>query len=174
MAKKKDIVYVSPNSNVPINQVEQKVQEIPHYEDSGVKYQSKYKIQQTETRYELRGQRTRWTLLALDNTAFGSTLFDRPNYATSRFYCTKLIFTFHAASVHSISLGQMHVADVNAAGNASIRWVQFPVETDGVYIYDFSDSPREFTGRYFDFYTQFSLDPTEFYTVLLFGWEEQL
>lgn len=167
------MAYVPLNTSTQsIPLVEQKITQIPPYEDSGVKYQGKFKTQQTQDTYELRGQRTRFYTLGISNGAFGSNLFNRTN-PTTKFYCTKIILNVHDISTFSLALGRLHLADVTPAGSASIRFYFFPVEANGVYVFDFADCPRLFEGDRFDFYTQFSFGATEFATISLFGWEEQ-
>ena len=175
MAKKK----VNPVAYVPLNQsttampiVEQKVQQIPNYEDSGVKYQGKFKTQQTGDTYELRGQRTRFYTIGSNSAGAGPHLSNRTNPNT-KFYCTKIIIQVRNMSTFSWGFNQIHIADVSPAGSASIKFYFFPVEANGVYVFDLSDSPREFTGDRFDLWHQFGFGAGEWMYIHLFGWEEQ-
>lgn len=173
MAKKnQEVAYVPFDQVSKIPAItQQTIQQIPPYEDRGVKFQGKYKTQQTETRYELKAQETRFYTLGIANGAFGSNLFPRSRPQT-RFICTKVIIQMHDTNTHSLSLAQFRVADVKGT-NGSTRFYFFPVEAAGVYTLDFTDSPRVFEGEQFDLYCQWSLGATEFIVVSLFGWEEQ-
>lgn len=175
MAKKKatEVVYTPYGdvSQVP-SIVQQTIQQIPPYEDSGVRYQGKYKIQQTETRYELKAQETRFYTLGIGGGSFGSTLFSRSRPQT-RFYCTKMIIQHRAPSFFSMTLGQIRISDVKGT-NGSARFYYYPTkENPEPIVLDFSDCPRKFEGDSFDVYTQYSFAAGEFLIVSLFGWEEQ-
>lgn len=168
-----DIVYTPIQEPSFIPQVEQKLAEIPNYEDRGIKYQGKYKTQQTENRYELKAQEPRFYTLGIGTGAFGSNLFTRSRPQT-RFYCTKMIIQHAGRSTSSLTLGQIRLSDVKS-GNASTRLYYYPTAASGdaSLIIDFSDSPREFTGDQFDIYTQYGFAAGEFLVISLFGWEEQ-
>lgn len=168
-----DVAYVPLQEPTFIEEVEQKLAEIPAYEDRGVRYQGKYKTQQTETRYELKAQETRFYVLGITTGAFGSTLFPRSRPQT-RFYCTKMIISHAGRSTSSFGLGQIRLADVKN-GSASTRFYYYPLTASGEFNaqYDFSDSPRLFEGDNFDLYTQYGFGAGEFLIIQLFGWEEQ-
>lgn len=173
--KKATAVVYTPTSNsdqvIPI--IEQKVQEIPRYEDSGVKFQGKYKTQQAQNTYELRAQETRFYTIGISNGAFMSNIFARSRPQT-RFYCTKMFIQHCGRSTASLALGQIKLSDVKNS-SASTRFVYFPTAAAGDFNIelDFSDSPRKFEGDSFDLYTQYSFAAAEFLVISLFGWEEQ-
>lgn len=175
MAKKSNqpVVYTPLIKQSPPEFIEQKVEAIPNYEDSGVKYQGKYKTQQAQNKYELRAQQTRFYVLGIGAAAFGSNLFARSR-PELKFYCTKMILSHAGRSVASLALGQIHLADVKGA-SASTRFYYYPTAAAGDFNIelDFSDAPRLFEGENFDLYTQYGFAAGEFLVIQLFGWEEQ-
>lgn len=171
--KTSDVVFTSLNnaSQIPAI-IEQKVSQIPAYEDSGVKYQGKFKTQQNQNSYELRGQTTRFYTLGLGAGAPGSHLLARARPQT-KFFCTKMIIEHANPSVISLALGQISIADVKNSV-ASTKFYYYPfTAAPQLMVLDFTDSPRMFEGDNFDIYTQYGLGAAEFLVISLFGWEEQ-
>jgi len=174
MAKKKqtEVAYVPLNNSASVSQlVEQKIQEIPRYEDSGVKYQGKFKTQQSQNTYELRAQVTRFNAMAIQNT--GATfdfLFTRPR-SDLKFYCTKMIVHYRNMSTFGSSV-YIELSDYKG-GVYSPRYYFWPVEASGNLVIDFTDSPRAFEGTSFAIRLLASLGATEFIAFNLYGWEEQ-
>lgn len=166
------VAYVPLNTAAQIsNIVEQKITEIPPYEDSGVKYQGKFKTQQTQDRYELRGQVTRFNAFGIQNTgAVFDFTFTRPRNDL-KFFCTKMIIHFRNMSTFGIS-NYIELSDYRA-GVYSPRFFFFPTEASGALVLDFTDSPRLFEGTDFAIRLLSSLGATEFIAFNLFGWEEQ-
>jgi hypothetical protein len=175
MAKKatQPVVYTPLIKSTPPEFIEQKVENIPNYEDSGVKYQGKYKTQQTQNKYELRAQQTRFYVLGISTGAFGSTIFARSR-PELKFFCTKMIISHAGRSTSSFAFGQIHLADVKGA-SASTRFYYYPTAATGEFNIElnFSDCPRLFEGDSFDLYTQYNFPAGEFLIIQLFGWEEQ-
>jgi len=174
MAKKKisEVAYVPLNNSASVSQiVEQKIQEIPRYEDSGVKYQGKYKTQQSQNTYELRAQQTRFTAFGIQNTG---GVFDfswvRPRNDL-KFYCTKMIIHFRNMSTFGVT-NYIELSDLKGT-TYSPRFFFFPTEASGVLVIDFTDSPRTFEGTHFAIRLLAGLGLTEFIAFNLFGWEEQ-
>jgi len=151
--------------------VEQKIQEIPPYEDSGVKYQGKFKTQQSGNTYELRGQVTRWVAVGVQNTGgtFDFTFTRARNEL--KFFATKLIVYFRNMSTFGIS-NYIELTDVKGTQHDT-RFVFFPTETSGHQEVNFEDSPRVFEGDSIGIRLLASLGLTEFIAFELFGWEEQ-
>lgn len=174
MAKKKisEVAYVPLNTAAQVsNLVEQKVEQIPAYEDSGVKYQGKFKTQQSQNTFELRAQVTRFTTFGVQNT--GGTFdftFARPR-SDLKFFCTKMIVHFRNMSTFGIS-NYIELSDYNGV-TYSPRFYFFPTEASGALVIDFSDSPRRFEGNSFAIRLLASLGLSEFIAFNLFGWEEQ-
>ena len=167
-----EIAYTPLNAAANISSsVEQKIQEIPSYEDSGVKYQGKFKTQQSGNTYELRGQVTRWVAFGLQNTG---AVFDF-DFTRARnelkFFCKKMIIYYHNMSTFGIS-NYITLSDVKGAVR-DVRFVFFPTVTSGHLVVDFEDSPRVFEGTDFGIELLASLGLTEFIAFELFGWEEQ-
>lgn len=59
------------NINSVSNIIEQKVQDIPNYEDRGISFQGKYKIQISEKKYELRAQSENSIVVTLNDNLVG-------------------------------------------------------------------------------------------------------
>jgi hypothetical protein len=174
MAKKKksEVAYVPLNTAAQVsNLIEQKVEQIPAYEDSGVKYQGKFKTQQSQNTFELRAQVTRFTTFGVQNT--GGTFdftFARPR-SDLKFFCTKMIVHFRNMSTFGI-INYIELSDYNGT-TYSPRFYFFPTEASGTLVIDFSDSPRRFEGTFFAIRLLASLGVSEFIAFNLFGWEEQ-
>lgn len=165
------IAYVPLNTSYKVEPlIEQKISQIPPYEDRGVKYQGKYKSQQSENTYELKTQTTRFYNI-VGKLAAGSNLNARsPN--TTRFYCTKIIIQHRKASTFG-TLAYIQVSDVKGT-TASSRLTYFPTkEEPEMMVLDFSDSPREFLGEQIDIYSSYGMAADEFVSISLYGWEEQ-
>lgn len=92
----KNVVYKPIQEPTFIPQVEQRLAEIPPYEDRGVKYQGKYKIQQTETRYELKAQQYKQYYQA--NAAGTTDYIARDNPDKVIFCCSRIILTWYWAA----------------------------------------------------------------------------
>ena len=170
MAKKKisEVAYTPLNTTsqvMPI--VEQKIQEIPRYEDSGVKYQGKYKTQQSQNTYELKAQQTRWYHLVA--SAIGVTTFTRANKDTTRFFCTKIVVTSYGKAGFG-TIWYDTLADV-VSGIASVKFVFQPVQAAQVIEIDLSDCPRQFDGDFA--IDKYMAGGAEFTGFTLYGWEEQ-
>lgn len=159
-------VFVGSNSSIPQSVSNQ----IPNFDNSGVKFQGWYKVDKGNGLFEIRKQTTRFIVNAIGSGAFGSNLFARPN-PTRKFFCTKIIIEMHGISTHSLSLGQMRISDVTGT-SANTRLYFFPITADETRVYDLSDCPRLFSGDSIDIYTQASLGAQEFVIVSLFGWDE--
>lgn len=170
--KKNDVVYTPLNNVSQIPQIiEKKVQQVPAYEDSGVKFQGKFKTQQTSDTYELRGQETRFNTMGIQNTG---AVFDftfaraRPDL---KFFCTKMVIHFRNMSTFGLS-NYIELADFKG-GIYAPRFYFYPTEVSGALVIDFSDSPRKFEGTHFAIRLLAGLGATEFIVFNLFGWEEQ-
>lgn len=177
MAKKKvnsSVVYtpIGEVSNIP-SIIEQKINQIPPYNDSGITYEGKYKIQKTADTYELKGQQTRFIACNLQNYAAGSVvLFARAN-ATSKFYCTHILVDYKDMSTFGSS-NYFQVADVKlGSSNNPLRFVFFPTDTTGHLFIDLSHSPRLFQQDYVAIVVPHNMGVNEFIVFSLFGWEEQ-
>jgi hypothetical protein len=162
---------VNDVSFIPL--VEKNINSVPSYEDSGVKYQGKFKTQQTSDKYELRSQETRFFTLGIGAGAFGSNVFTRARPQT-KFFCTKMIIQHAFRTTSSLALGQIRLADVKNSA-ATTKFYYYPTAASGeaTLVVDFSDSPRGFEGDSFDIYTQYAFGANEFLIISLFGWEEQ-
>lgn len=96
MAKKKEVVYTPPSiSPNTINLVDKGLTQIPPYEDAGVDYRSKYKIQKSENTWELKNQQFRYYYEATPGGIAG--FIPRPNYKTTVFYLKQIIINWHLA-----------------------------------------------------------------------------
>ena len=170
MAKKKstEVAYVPLNTSTDIPQItEQKVAQIPAYEDSGVKFQGKYKTQQGLSTYELKGQQTRWYHLVA--SAIGVTTFTRQNKDTTKFFCTKIIVSSYGKAGFG-TIWYDTLADV-VSGQASVKFVFHPTAAAQSVVFDLSDSPRLFEGDFA--IDKYMAGGAEFTAITLFGWEEQ-
>lgn len=170
--KTSDVVaYVPLNTSYKVEPlVEQKISQIPPYEDKGVKYQGKYKSQQSENTFELKTQTTRYYTIGGRLNA-GSNLFTR-SPATTKFYCTKMIIQYGNPSTWG-NLAYIQVSDVkNSIATAQFTFWSIKNEPEPLVI-DFSDSPRLFEGTQIDLNSSFGFAINEFIHFSLYGWEEQ-
>lgn len=151
--------------------VDKSIKSIPNYEDSGVKFQGKYKVQTSGDGYEIKGQETRFYVLQIPSGSFGNVTIPRTPTNTN-FYCTKAVIMHRGASTFSLGFGQMHLADVKGS-TATQKFYYWPVQENQNLVLDFTDCPRKFEGENFNWYCQANLAGTEYIVVQLFGWEEQ-
>jgi len=164
------VVYTPLNKAAGVSSlIEQKINLIPPYEDSGVKYQGKYKTQIGNDTYELKGQLTRFNGYGTNAMVAGVTEFFPRTRPQTKFFCTRMIIMWHAMTSHnleSISLGD------SIGGNVELKYVFYPNVDDGQQILDFSDCPRLYTGDNFSILSSVNTG-TGWVTVMLYGWEEQ-
>lgn len=160
-------IPISPASQVTsIN--EQKVEQIPTYEDSGIKYQGKYKTLQAQNSYSLKNQQTRF--YALGTAALGLTTFTRANKENTIFYCTKAVVYLFASTTGINNYDTLF--DVVGAVNSPRAYFWGTGVGTFVQIFDFTDCPRQFKG---DFgINKTTSGATNFTIMELFGWEEQI
>jgi len=169
MAKKKtSAVAYTPYGDVSqIPQiVEKKVEQIPPYEDSGIAYKGKYKVQTGSNSYELKGQQTRWYAMAA--TALGKTVFTRENKDTTVFYCTKVVIQNNCSSSGSTTYDTL---SDRYNGQDAIKVVNWTNTANQTYVLDLSDCPRQFFGDFV--IDKCSSGGAEFSAFILYGWEEQ-
>jgi len=173
MAKKKvnPVVYTGLNNAPQSNIIEEQVSQIPAYEDSGVKFQGKFKVQKTLKEYELKSQETRFNVLQHFGALAGSiTLFTRSRPQT-KYYVTKMIVQFR--NISSFSATDYFLLSDFKGNIANPRFYFVPNETTGSLVLDFSDCPRKFEGEYFGIRSPYNMAVGEFIVFSLFGWEEQ-
>lgn len=124
MAKKKNspVVYTPlvNTSNTKLPEINQTFQEIPRYEDAGVKYLGKYKIQKGVNNYELRGQIPYQIyylrkFAALDQIEVNENNWDIP--ANTIFYASDIQITYKSSNSTGYfllySLGKSTASDDN-------------------------------------------------------------
>jgi len=151
--------------------IEQQVQQIPAYEDRGVKYQGKYKTQQSSSSYELRSQTTRFTNMIAAGLAAGATVTNVRPRNDLRFYCTKMVISWHAFTAHTPT-DFLLLYDRKGTAN-DLRYAFFPVTDDGYQVINFTDCPRSFLGTDFAITSTFLMGATAFAVIAMYGWEEQ-
>jgi hypothetical protein len=97
---KKAVVYTPPTSiAVGSNLIDKEIQQIPPYEDAGVQFRSKYKVQKGQNTWELKNQSFRYYF---EQGAQGSSGFiARPNYKEAVFYLKQIIVDWHLAGARS-------------------------------------------------------------------------
>lgn len=96
MAKKNAVAYKPLNSiqdATPI--IEQKVLQIPNYEDSGVQFQGKYKTQVSLDKYELKAQVPKYYFKSTTGAETG--FITRDNASTSVFFIKQIIISYYYA-----------------------------------------------------------------------------
>ena len=140
----------------------------PTYDDRGVAYRGYAKKKVGENQWILVPQSTRFFSTKIQNTAGFNNVVSRVDSDKKVFFCTKVFVTFHNVSSFPMDC---RISDVKAS-SASTRVQFYPYAADGALIFDFSDSPREFRGDSFDFYTDATLGATEWIAFQLFGWDE--
>lgn len=96
MAKKKasPVVYYTPP--IAVQEVKDiindKLDQIPPYEDGGIRYQGKYKIQKSNNEYELRTQTPR--NIYFDDGGGVTGFTTRPNSSTTDLYVKEIIISY--------------------------------------------------------------------------------
>lgn len=150
MAKKKNaqpIAYtpLSDYSQVTA-EIENKIAQIPAYEDSGVRYQGKYKTQTSGNSYELKGQGK-----ILTTGKFSSTN-SADNYALSsqkKFFMTGLWIQWALAA--AVPAQKLYLADYDTdlASYKITKGFEFfcGIQASGSIFFDFSSAPIEFSNR---------------------------
>jgi len=165
-----DIAYKPVNSTNPSDASYIPRQSAPNYDDVGVSYKKFSKTKITDNTSQLNPQYPRHITLNLDNGAFRSTLFTRPN-PKKTFYCTGM--QWHWKLGGGIFKNQFHLADVDKNGSAEIRIYEYVFQVgEQNFFLDLKHCPREFSGEQLDLYTQGSFSSGDFLHVQLFGWEE--
>ena len=144
------------------------IAQIPAYEDSGIKFQGKYKAQISANNFEIKAQQTRFYCLSA--TAIGNTVFTRQNKPTTRFYCTKMIVQSYGKAAFGVTSYDT-LSDLTN-GVYSLKFALWLTAAAQDLVIDFSDSPRLFTGDFV--INKCSAGGAEFTTFTLYGWEEQI
>jgi len=165
---KKAVVY-TPTSDFSkvTNEVNKELVQIPPYEDQGISYRGKYKVQTGDNAYELKGQQTRWYHLGA--TAIGTTTFTRANKDTTRFYCTKIVVSSYGKGGFGVNAYET-LGDLNGT-HVSVKFTYQPVVSGEHIVVDLTDCPRVFDGD-FTIY-KYSAGGAEYTSMALYGWEEQ-
>jgi hypothetical protein len=172
MAKKKTnpIVYTGFNNAPQSEIIQEQVSQIPAYEDSGIKYQGKFKVQKGLKEYELKRQETRFYSFAVGTNAAGTTVFTRPR-ETTKFYATKCLVQYYNFGVFAVG-NYFTFGDRKNSVNTQ-RFYYFPVQASGEFFIDFSDCPRKFEGDQVFITCPAALGANSFIVFHIFGWEEQ-
>lgn len=167
MTKKKveAVAYVPLNNTSGVTNItEQQVQQIPNYEDQGVKYQGKYKTQQSQNTYELRAQRPRFYNMLLRNT--GAVFdFTFPLVKPQTFYGKVIVLSWYVGS----SPYEITIYD-DVAANPRFR-IYLPLGS-GTLVIPCDDCPRSFAGTNILVSITASLAGAEFVNISLLGWDE--
>ena len=176
MAKKKasPVVYYTPPTSVQEVKdiINEKIEQIPQYEDSGVKYQGKYKIQKSANTWELKAQESRWYGLFAANSPSTNTQIPRAAN-TLKFYCTRIIVYFWSNAVTPNFTSNAYTIEDDVNGQSAIKFLFFPTQTVQNITFDFTDSPRKFEGQNFNIYQFAGCPATGHIYFLLYGWLEQ-
>lgn len=165
------VVFTGYDNATQSNLIQEQVQQIPNYEDAGVKYQGKFKVKKAQNEYELKSQETRFNVLILSGAAAGSTTTYTRSRPQTKYYCTKMMVQFRNVSAFGAT-SYFILSDVKGT-SASPVFYFVPNETTGTIVLDFSDSPRLFEGNQFGIYSPYGMALGEYFVFNLYGWEEQ-
>jgi len=160
MTKKSIITYLGSPSSIPTNIINQ----VPNFEQSGVKYQGFYKIDKGNGNFELKKQLTRFYFDYLQAT--NSHLYTRPN-PTQTFFASMINISYNIAAVPA----QIIIYD----GVAAVpRIVMVTSATTGNIQLDLSSSPRKFSGTgILTTYSAGSYSGSDYIGVCLYGWDDE-
>lgn len=162
---KKSVVYVGSTNDSITPIVESKINQIPPYEDSGVKFRGKYKIQKSQNEFELKSQATRfYSCLIPTGSAAGNYSFPK---SVLRFYATTMLLQVNC----NTSPTEIIIYDGSTA-NPKFRGYFLSGEKN--IVINFEGSPREFSGGNIIISIDSALAGlTNFVNVLMYGFDEQ-
>lgn len=152
--------------------MQQKVDQIPAYEDTGVKFQGKYKTQISGNAYELKGQQKIMRALQFTN-ALSSSNF--PLNIKKKFILTGLLIQWDIAAKKPTEY--FYLADYDGSSYKLTKNFQFyfGIQASGSLFFDFSSSPIEFNnGIGWGLGLFPSLNAGDYCNYCFFGFEEQI
>lgn len=164
MAKKVSLTNPITYLGNPANTSAQIINQIPNFENPGVRYQGYCKIDKGNGSFELRQQQTRFYSLKFGNTGVFDNSFAR-SQPSKKFYAATISIDYDADS----SPLQVTIYD-GAIANPKFRcYLDLGA---GHFSIDLSNCPRQFAGSTIIISTDATLGGAHFINVNLFGWEE--
>lgn len=166
MGKKKEVAYVPLNNSSSIQPIiEQKVNAIPNYEDAGVKFQGKYKVQRDSFAYELKKQDENSLSIGLSTNLAG---LPAGSYTINRGNPSKnLVLQFMVVSYH-LTGNITSVSLVDGQGSNALS-VTFP---PGSSVTHSEIVPKTFLGETLTLVLGQNIPANEFIRLNLYGWYE--
>jgi len=179
MAKKKaaPVVYYTPPS--PPQQVKDiindEIQQIPAYEDSGVRYQGKYKKQISQKEYSLKNQNIKQYMLTIWSGGFLSTV---TRTTGKRFFCTGAYIQSTTNLFGAAIQKQLLLYDGNYLTDGRIVWADMkPSAALSFEVFLTFNTPLEFNAKsnVINLTSSYNYSGvSEAATVILYGFEEEI
>ena len=176
MAKKtSNVVYYTPN--IPVQDIKdiinEKIEQIPAYEDTGVRYQGKYKKQVTQKEYSLKNQipiRYAFTIWS------GGASQNITRTANRKFFCTSIYVQIQAAAPFD---KQLILYDGSYLTSTRALWARDTVAGTATYLdlYLTFPTPLEFrsSDNTIGLASSYSYGAaSERVTIFLYGFEEEI
>lgn len=162
------MVYTPISSDIPSAQVirqDTPSSRIPPYEDSGIKYQGKYKIQRSSSEYELKTQDE--NSIAIE---FNSNLVGLPagTYTINRGNPTKNYVIKEVVVSYHLTGNRTALTFIDGLGS-NLYTLTFPPAAQ---IIGFSIVPKKFLGETMSIVLNVAIPANEFISVKFYGWYE--
>jgi hypothetical protein len=172
MAKKKvsEVVYTPISQTVP-QLVDKSINTIPNYEDSGVKFQGKYKTQQTGDKYELRTQSQRGYNFAIQGPGVAGDIVtvSRP-YNNLRFFSKQILVQWNnSATTFS---DYFILGDIKNGVFTNKLYIFTPTAAGSVMI-NLDDHPRMFEGDTLGIKANNAVAANFWIFFGIYGWEQE-
>jgi len=148
-------IYIIHHKIDNINVDKSEILQIPPYEDRGVKFKGKYKIEKGNYNYELKLQQK----FFLNQQLSGAASTTNYTYALRRkFYLTGLRYSYRYINVSTVNFAiiQLTSDTIPTSTTSSGYLLGFSLSTDSGFI-DYSSSPIEITTRESFPYIQFAI-----------------
>jgi len=157
-------------SNIPAVVETQKINEIPPYEDKGVRYQGKYKEQTGNFDFTLRRQEENSIQIVLNGNLAGLPFGHYPIVTDHPLQN----FVFDKISIHYINSHTKTGIVLNDSGGNGIEFSlpsTGPGGSDLSTCFNFDIVPKTFVGD-FDLFLDHTINANEFIAINLWGWYE--
>lgn len=180
MAKKKEkfVVYSTANEvTQDISKVQESLNQIPAYSDSGVKYEGKFKKQTGNYEYQVKNQAK---FYIENNYTGGGTGEDYLYCGNKKIFLTGISYSYRFTNVNNSNgaVIQLSSDDAGTSVTTTKFWLRFPLSTGAGFI-DYSSAPVEINPTKDYPYLQFILinmlsAAADVITVQWFGFSEEI
>lgn len=160
-------VPISDTSNIK-NITEQKVNQIPNYEDRSVKFQGKYKVQKSQYEYELKGQESTSVAFDFEGMLPAATYTVNRGKPSQNFVCNFIQVSHNLTQTRT----QLNIEDSNGNEGTNL-YISGGMNNLG-HAWGYQIVPKVYKGETFRLILDNQIDEGTFLAVTLYGWYEDI